>query len=128
MKLQLAQLGETKLFTGYGNDYVLINRERFAHSVVVRADEVREDWRVTNFAALRTADFDYFLTLQPDVLLLGTGTQQHFAHPQLYRNLTHAGIAVECMDSAAACRTYNILVAEDRKVIAAILLSGAETA
>lgn len=123
LKLQLAQLGETKLFTGYGEDYLLINRERFNHSVVVWATEVREDWRVDDFAALTEADFDYFLALQPDVLVLGTGGKQHFAHPCLYRHLTNAGIAVECMDTAAACRTYNILVAEDRKVVAAILLS-----
>lgn len=122
MKLQLANLGETKLFTGYASDHVAVNRERFDTSIVVRAEEVRSDWLVSNFDALTEASFEYFLTLQPEVILLGTGAQQRFVHPRLYRALTNAGIGVECMDTPAACRTYNILVEEDRKVVAAIML------
>jgi uncharacterized protein len=122
LKLQLAHLGETKLFTAYSGDHVMVNRVRFEGSIVVQADAVYEDWGVNDFATLTQANFDYFLPLKPDVLLIGTGGQQHFAHPRLYRNLTDAGIAVEFMDTPAACRTYNILVAEDRKVVAAILL------
>ena len=121
MKLHLANLGDTKLFTGYANDHVMINKERFDTSVVVRAEEVRSDWHVSTFDELSERHFEYFLALHPEVLLLGTGMQQHFAHPRMYRALTNAGIGVECMDTPAACRTYNILVAEDRKVIAAIL-------
>ena len=83
---------------------------------------MRNDWQVTGFDALDETHFAYFLDLQPDVLLLGTGARQRFAHPRLYRKLTDARIAVEFMDTPAACRTYNILVAEDRKVVAAILL------
>ncbi|MCX7192768.1 MAG: Mth938-like domain-containing protein [Proteobacteria bacterium] len=122
MKLQLANLGDTKLFTGYAADHVMVNRQRFDTSIVVHAAEVRTDWVVPEFNALSEADFEYFLSLRPEVLLLGTGTQQHFPHPRLYRALTNAGIGVECMDTSAACRTYNILVEEDRKVVAAILL------
>ncbi len=121
MKLHLANLGDTKLFTGYADDHVMVNKERFESSIVVRAEEVRSDWDVSTFDELSESHFEYFLALQPEVLLLGTGMQQHFAHPRLYRALTNAGIGVECMDTPAACRTYNILVAEDRKVIAAIL-------
>jgi len=122
VKLHLANLGETKLFTGYADDHVMVNRERFDTSLVVRAEEVRDDWGVSSFDDLNESHFEYFLSFQPEVILLGTGAQQHFPHPRLYRALTNAGIGVECMDTPAACRTYNILVAEDRKVIAAILL------
>lgn len=121
MKLHLANLGDTKLFTGYAADHVTVNRERFDTSIVVMASEVRTDWDAANFDALNEAHFEYFLALKPEVLLLGTGTEQHFPHPRLYRSLTDAGIGVECMDTPAACRTYNILVEEDRKVVAAIL-------
>ncbi len=121
MKLHLANLGDTRLFTGYADDHVMINKERFDTSIVVRAEEVRNDWHVSSVDALCEAHFEYFLALQPEVLLLGTGVRQHFPHPRLYRALTNAGIGVECMNTPAACRTYNILVAEDRKVIAAIL-------
>lgn len=122
MKLQLTQTGERKLFTGYGDDYVLVNRERFGSGSVVLADAVLDNWGCTQFSALTVTDFDFFLALQPDVILLGTGARQQFAHPALYRNLLAAGIAVEFMDTAAVCRTYNILMAEDRRVVAAILL------
>jgi uncharacterized protein len=88
----------------------------------VLAEEVRHDWEPASFDELSEAHFSYFLPLKPEILLLGTGARQRFPHPRLYRALTHAGIALECMDTPAACRTYNILVAEDRKVLAAILL------
>ncbi|OGS90132.1 MAG: hypothetical protein A2Z95_08550 [Gallionellales bacterium GWA2_60_18] len=122
MKLQLANLGDIKTFTAHGADHVAVNGERFDTSIVVSAGEVRNDWNVAGFDALREADFAWFLDLAPDVLLFGTGTRQRFAHPRLYRALTEAGIGVEFMDTAAACRTYNILVAENRKVVAAILI------
>ena len=122
VKLHLANLGDTKMFTSHGEDHVMVNRERYGRSIVVSADQVREDWNVAGFDELSEAHFAYFLALKPEVLLLGTGTQQRFAHPRLYRALTEAGIGVECMTTPAACRTYNILVAEDRKVVAAILI------
>lgn len=122
MKLHLSRPGDTKLFTAHGADHVMVNGERHEHSIAVLATEVRSDWAVDDFDALNAAHFEYFLVFKPDVLLLGTGARQRFPHPRLYRSLTDAGIGVECMDTPAACRTYNILVAEDRRVVAAILL------
>jgi len=122
LKLHLADPGDTKLFTAHGAGHVMVNGERYDRSIVVMAEAVRSDWMVDGFEELDESHFDYFLSLKPDVLLLGTGTTQRFPHPRLYRALTAAGIGVECMDTAAACRTYNILVAESRRVIAAILI------
>jgi uncharacterized protein len=122
LKLLLADTGDIKLFTAHGADHVMVNGERHDHSIAVLAGEVRSDWVVAGFDALGEEHFDYFLALEPDVLLLGTGARQRFPHPRLYRSLTDAGIGVECMDTPAACRTYNILVAEGRRVVAAILL------
>jgi uncharacterized protein len=86
------------------------------------AGQVRTDWPATDFAALEAQHFEYFLELKPDVLLFGTGAKQQFASPELYKALIKARIGIEFMDTPAACRTYNILVAEDRHVIAAVLL------
>lgn len=122
MKLHLAAPGDTKLFTAHGAGHVMVNGERYDRSIVVLAEAVRVDWSVLAFDELEEAHFAYFLALKPDVLLLGTGSKQRFPHPRLYRVLTDAGIGVECMDTPAACRTYNILVAEDRRVVAAILI------
>lgn len=124
MKMQLTRPGSTRMFTAHGAGYVTVNGERFERSIVVRADGVYGDWNPASFDELTEADFAYFLDLKPDVLLFGTGAKQRFAHPKLYRALTDAGIAAEFMDTPAACRTYNILVAEDRHVVAAILIEG----
>lgn len=110
------------LFTGHGTDYIAINGQRFHQAMVVMAEGVRSDWTPSGFDGLSAVHFDYFLEMKPDVLLLGTGAKQHFARPELFSGLIRAGIAVEFMDTPAACRTYNILVAEDRKVVAAVLL------
>jgi uncharacterized protein len=74
------------------------------------------------FDALQAAHFDALLELQPEVVLFGSGSQLRFPHPRLYQALSKARIGVECMDTPAACRTYNILMSEDRKVVAMILL------
>jgi uncharacterized protein len=118
----LANPGDTKLFTAHGAGHVMVNGERYERSIVVLDEEVRNDWSVIGFDALEETHFAYFVALKPDVLLLGTGATQRFPHPRLFRALTEAGIGVECMDTPAACRTYNILVAEGRRVVAAILL------
>lgn len=122
LALHLDTNSNRNLFTEYGEGYVAVNGKQYRQAVVVMAGEVRTDWTAANFASLKQAHFDYFLALKPEVLLLGTGAKQQFAHPSLYRELIQAGISIEFMDTPAACRTYNILVAEDRKVVAAVLI------
>ncbi len=122
MALHLQKNSNQKIFTGHGTGYVAVNGQRYQQTLVVLPNEVRTDWTATDFTALDASHFDYFLALQPEVLLLGTGARQQFAHPDLFRALIRAGTSIEFMDTPAACRTYNILVAEDRKVVAAVLL------
>jgi uncharacterized protein len=124
LALALHQLTSSNqyLFTGHGEGYVSINDKRFHQPVVVMAGKVCTDWPATDFACLDATHFEYFLELKPDVLLIGTGAKQQFARPELYRALILARIGIEFMDTPAACRTYNILVAEDRRVVAAVLI------
>lgn len=122
MKLHLTNLGDAKLFTAYAEDHVMVNGERHENSVVVLAERVCCDWNAASFDELNETHFAYLLDLRPDVLLLGTGARQRFPHFSLYRALTGAGVGVECMATPAACRTYNILAAEGRRVVAAILI------
>ncbi len=122
MALHLQTDSNQKTFTGHGEGYIAVNGRRYEQPVVVSASEVRTDWDATDFASLTPAHFEYFIELKPEVLLLGTGARQQFAHPSLYRRLVEAGIGIEFMDTPAACRTYNILVAEGRKAVAALLL------
>lgn len=121
MKLHLNSGSGQYLFTGYENDRVFINRQPYSSSLIVMPDSVISDWDATDFASLSEAHFARVLQLQPELVLLGTGARLQFPHPRLYRCLTEAQIGVECMDSQAAARTYNILMAEDRRVACMIL-------
>jgi uncharacterized protein len=122
MKLHLNTGNAKNIFTAHGKGYVTVNGQRFEHPIVVTPEQVLADWQPLDFLKINEADFNYFMPLKPEILLLGSGPKQFFLHPGLYRQLTNAGIGVEFMDTPAACRTYNILVSEDRKVVAAILI------
>ncbi|MBI4937798.1 MAG: Mth938-like domain-containing protein [Nitrosomonadales bacterium] len=120
MKLHLEAHAARNIFTAHGAGYVAVGGVRYDHPVIVTAEQIFTDWQPPGFDALAEPHFAYFLALKPEVLLFGTGAQQCFPHPGLYRALMAAGIGVEFMSTPAACRTYNVLLSEDRKVAAAI--------
>ena len=121
MKLHLASNEGRQLFSGYGSGYVAVNSVRYERNVLVSPEAVVE-WPVGDFETLTPADFQFIRDVQPEIVILGTGTTQRFPPPELARALAASGAGVEVMDTKAACRTYNILVAEGRKVVAAILV------
>jgi len=121
MKLHLAGNEGRQLFSGYGPGYVAVNNVRYERSVLVSPDAVTE-WPVGDFGTLAAADFGFIGEQRPEIVILGTGAQQRFPPPELARALAASGAGVEVMDTRAACRTYNILVAEGRKVVAAIVV------
>lgn len=121
MKLHLTASEGLQLFTGYGAGYVTVNRVRYETGVVVSPQAVSE-WGVSRFDALTAEDFSFIGELKPEIVILGTGATQRFPGPGLARVLAASGAGVEVMDSKAACRTYNILATESRKVVAAILI------
>ena len=124
MKLHTSRPGSANTFTGYGEGYVVVNGERHESSLIVLPDRVLP-WSATGFQALTEDDFETLARLDAEILLLGTGRRQRFPHPRLTAALTRARVGpqlgLEVMDLQAACRTYNILVAEGRKVAAALL-------
>ena len=120
MKLHASGPSGVNTITGYGDGYVTVNSERRTSSVVVLPDRV-EPWAPKSFDALSAEDFTFLKELNAEIVLLGTGARQRFPHPRYTAELTKAGIGLEVMDLQAACRTYNILVAEERKVAAALL-------
>ncbi|MBX9811283.1 MAG: Mth938-like domain-containing protein [Burkholderiales bacterium] len=122
MKLLLTTASGQNIFTGYGPGYVSVNSVRHEKHIVVASDQVME-WRIENFDALSAEDFAFLLALKPEIVILGTGNALRFPPPALSRPLALAGIGLEVMDSKAACRTYNILAAEGRKVVAAVLIA-----
>jgi uncharacterized protein len=122
VKFHLQSAAGNNLFTGHGAGYVAINGTRFVRSVLVTPDRIIEDWPATDFNSLSADHFAQFLALKPDLVLLGTGATLRFPRPELTRSLYAARIGLEVMDNSAVCRTYNILLAEGRNVIAAVLL------
>ena len=122
MKLHLARAGGRNMFSGYGPGYVAINGVRYERSVIVQADRVI-DWDVTDFDGLDAAAFSALAALPLEILILGTGTVLRFPDAAYVKLLRAAGIGMEVMDNPAACRTYNILLSEDRRVGAALLMA-----
>ena len=122
MKLHASVPGNANVVNAYGEGYVMVNGARHDSSVIVMAGEVRP-WQAASFATLTPEDFDVLKNLGLEIVVLGTGPKQRFPHPRLTAALARAGIGVEVMDVQAACRTYNILVAEERKVAAALLFA-----
>ncbi|MBI3150020.1 MAG: Mth938-like domain-containing protein [Betaproteobacteria bacterium] len=112
------------LIRAYGADHVLVNERRFTTSLVLAPDEVLEHWGRGGFEGLAETDFAAILVFEPELVVFGTGQHQRFPSPALLRPLIEARIGCEVMDTGAACRTYNILAAEGRRVAAALLLEG----
>jgi uncharacterized protein len=121
LKFHLEAATALNTFTGYGNGYVMVNGRRIEKSVIVLPERIIPDWPATSFEALAPEHLSVLADLDREIILLGTGAQQRFPRPEIMRPLIQAGVGVEVMDVQAACRTYNILMAEERKVAAALL-------
>ncbi|UAW64442.1 Mth938-like domain-containing protein [Mycoavidus sp. HKI] len=126
MKLHPDPSSVHNTITAYGAGYVEINRERYTHSVLVQPKTPVQTWPVSSFSALSNEHFSMLTTAAPaeeiEIVIFGSGAQLRFPSAELIRTLTARRIGVETMDLYAACRTYNILVAEGRQVVAALLI------
>ncbi|SHG51235.1 Mth938-like domain-containing protein [Massilia sp. CF038] len=122
MKLHASTTKQYQTVTGYDDSGVEINAERFQYSLIVMPETPPRAWDVPNFEALTAAHFEQIEADKPDVVILGTGERQRFVHPRLIASLSARHIGVESMDSKAACRTYNVLMGEGRKVTLALII------
>lgn len=111
-----------QLIRAYAPGRITIGEQHYHHSLILAAERLISDWRPRLVSDLQHEDFAPVLQLQPEILLLGTGSRLEFPSPALTAHLLQAGIGVEVMDTPAACRTYNILLAEQRHAAAALLL------
>lgn len=121
MKFSVADQSIGNIIQAYTDESVVVNGVKFTRSLVIMAERIIADWRPDSFEDLTETDFSSILEMRPDLVLLGTGPKQQFPMPALYQSLTNAGIGVEVMSTPAACRTYNILTSEGRRVIATLL-------
>jgi uncharacterized protein len=122
MKFQPESAEGVNLISRHEGARVWVGGTPFAHSVLVPwRGEVRR-WHAAAPAELTAMHFDEVLALQPEIVVFGSGARLQFVAPALYRALIDSRVGVETMDTAAACRTYNVLASERRSVVAALLL------
>jgi len=122
LKLHLPTPTTQNLCTGYGQGFVAVNQRRIETNIVILPEQLVEPWPPVSFEALSEADFASLAELPIEVVLLGTGVKMRFPHPRLAEPLRRANIGFEVMDTQAACRTYNILMGEGRRVAAALFI------
>ena len=122
MKLHASTTQQYQTVTGYDDHAVEINAQRFDFSLIVMPESKPRPWPVASFDALTEEHFALIEQDGPDVVIVGTGARQRFVHPRLSASLLARRIGVECMDNKAACRTYNILMGEGRKVTLALII------
>lgn len=91
-------------------------------NVALTADEIIQEWQASVIEELTEDDFEPLLTSEPELILLGTGPLSVFPPRELVFSLARRGIGLETMDTAAACRTFNILISEGRRVAAVLIV------
>ena len=122
MKFHLATTNGN-VVTGLGPGWVRIGSTEYRENLVLTPEEIATGWATMGFEGLGDNDFASLLAHKPEVVLFGAGPTIRFPHPRLTRALTDVRIGFEVMDTPAACRTFNILAAEGRSVVAALLLT-----
>ena len=110
-QIQAYQPGQIQI-----NDRILYN------SVIITSAKLIENWQPQHISALNHSHLETIIQLRPTILLLGTGSYLQFPPVEIYGDLINHKIGVEIMDTRAACRTYNALTAENRNVIAALII------
>jgi uncharacterized protein len=123
MKFTLETSSRVNLVRAYSSAELRIGEQLIRGSCIVTADELITDWAPATFAELTLPDLERVLALRPEIVLLGTGPQQRFPSAAIRATFTERRVGLEAMDLGAACRTFNILVQEERRVAAALFLS-----
>lgn len=106
---------------GYDLGQITINETGYRGSLILSPDQLISPWPVESIDQLNTDHLDEIIQLKPDVVLLGTGQNQHFPDASIFGVFAELQLGLEVMNNGALCRTFNILVAEDRNVVAAII-------
>ena len=122
MKLHTSVTAGLLAITAYDAEHIAVNGHRLTKSFLLTPHRLIEAWPPSSFDSLTEADLRTVAGLNCPIVLLGTGPRQRFPAPALLRPLIERRIGVEVMDSHAACRTYNVLLAEGRDVVAALII------
>ena len=122
MKLHLNTTDGENTITGHGPGFVMINQQRLATALIVMPEKMIAPWPITDANALSPADFAVVMELKPELVVFGSGSTFRFPDPRIMAAFSRARIGFDVMDTPAACRTYNVLMSEGRRVAAALLI------
>jgi uncharacterized protein len=125
VKIQPDRLDGVNVISRHEIGRVWVNADAFDHSLLVPWRGVAQRWPVDRLEDLTAENFEQLLALKPELVIFGSGARLRFVSPALTRRLIERGIGMETMDTVAACRTYNVLAAEGRSVVAALLIEPA---
>lgn len=128
MKFQPETFSGVNMIARFDPGRIVVGAELHTHSIVVPWAGAVLPWPVQRFEDLLASHFEQLLALRPELVIFGSGARLRFAPAALLRPLIEQRIGVECMDTPAACRTYNVLVSEQRSVVAALINPPAEAA
>ena len=113
---------EAQTINGYGPGWIGIDADRITHSVIVSSGGLRQAWACTRFEEMTAEHFAQLAEIDAELVIFGSGTRNRFPPPAWLAPLMAKRLGLEAMDTAAACRTYNVLANEGRKVVAALIL------
>lgn len=122
MQLHLERPDFAYLLRGADGTHALVNERSLGSSFVIAPDVLIEDWPVREVATMTQANLDVLLERQPELVVLGTGGAQAFPPPEVMGACLSRGIGLEAMTNAAAARTFNVLAAEGRRVVAGFVI------
>lgn len=112
----------SNVIRAYGPGRINVSDRVYTRSLVLAPDRLFEDWPAERFEDLTLENLQPALELEPEILVIGTGAALRFPEARVLAEIQARGIGLEVQDTAAACRTYNVLVSENRKVAAALLI------
>ncbi len=121
MKMRADKIEGRNAIARHGADGIIVNGVEHTESVLVAWRGSVSPWQAARFEDLTAEHFARIAELGPELVLFGSGPRIRFPAPALLRPLIERRIGIETMDTAAACRTYNVLLAEDRSVVAALI-------
>jgi uncharacterized protein len=122
MKFSEADQGDGHVISGYAPGRVVVDGRSYRQGLIVSPERIVEGWGPASAAELAMAHFEPLLALDPQVIVIGTGQHQVFPAPEVYLAALQCGVGVEIMDTGAACRTYNIVMAEGRRIAAGLII------
>lgn len=123
MKLSREHPGNKTYIRATGEDGIWIGDDCYIESIILTPNSVLTDWGVKSFSDINEETLKSLLDPEPELVIVGTGESQHFPPPELMMPFYRAGTGIEFMNTQAACRTFNILVMEERNVVAGLIQS-----